>query len=494
MSPIVEDYMDIIRRTGLADDGHRAHVHEDGAVSVEAADAPVGTLESDPQGDLGCMAHGPDSQEIMTMTLSGGFSIFEELAADHAGRRDDNILRAESGGDSLDGRFPGQLSSRSGSRRLGSRNVLRGREGALADDEGINAPCIYSRESIRDLVGSDVFIVRKHRIRNPETIQKTQSNLPLLGMLRFILHPWLPSPADNQQGRKPIHIPIHKRSKRIDRIPLPGILHIYARRPPRSKIMPGSKADGATLIGSDNIMPAIQTGRQNSAEILEKTIRDTDKKVDAIAPQRIYEKFRTNHITKIRLLRRNLTLADRNISITVRHDAISRTDDTLAIEIQLLITMRTPAHYTGHGEKRSIYLLRQPQHLIHEARIEVHIGAENLPASLGLIDRLDSQTLQTGHELVLAHLPLLLRQFRRHLLEKYGTRIRKSIDSMTDTIDQARAIVCLLPENLTKIFGDLLLILPVLDVVADMTDHIGDLDIRAAMLRALEGADARSDR
>lgn len=181
-----------------------------------------------------------------------------------------------------------------------------------------------------------------------------------------------------------------------------------------------------------------------------------------------------------------LPLVDRNIDVSVGHHAVGRTDDPLAVEIQLLVAVSAPSDDPGHGEKRSIDLLRQAQHLVHETGVEVHVGAENLATALGLIDSLDGKALQTGHELILAHPVLLHSELVGHLLEQDGPRVGESIDSMADTIDQPGAVIGLLAEYLAEIVHDLLLILPVLDVVADVADHVADLDVGSSMLRTLQ--------
>jgi hypothetical protein len=54
------------------------------------------------------VAHGTDGKEVAFVTLSLSGTVFEELAADHAGGRNHDILPTHGGGNSLNSLFAGE--------------------------------------------------------------------------------------------------------------------------------------------------------------------------------------------------------------------------------------------------------------------------------------------------------------------------------------------------------------------------------------------------
>ena len=88
--------------------------------------------------------------------------------------------------------------------------------------------------------------------------------MPLLDVLRFIVHAGFATPADDEQARQLIHLRIHQRRKRIDGVAQPGILHITQCGTPRREEMPGSETDRVSLIRRDNV-----PGRMNAVEGVE---------------------------------------------------------------------------------------------------------------------------------------------------------------------------------------------------------------------------------
>ena len=61
---------------------------------------------------------------------------------------------------------------------------------------------------------------------------------------------------------------------------------------------------------------------------------------------------------------------------------------------------------------------------------------------------------------------------------------------MTDSIDESGTVVGSAGEHSLEVGRDFVLILPVLDVVPQMLDHVGDLDVGPSVLRTLERTDA----
>ena len=107
-------------------------------------------------------------------------------------------------------------------------------------------------------------ILAEDAVGDAENLQLRQGDLPLLDVLRFIVHAGFAAPADDEQARQLIHLRIHQRRKRIDGVAQPGILHIAQRGTPRREEMPGGETDRVSLIRRDNV-----AGRMNAVEGVE---------------------------------------------------------------------------------------------------------------------------------------------------------------------------------------------------------------------------------
>ena len=57
---------------------------------------------------------------------------------------------------------------------------------------------------------------------------------------------------------------------------------------------------------------------------------------------------------------------------------------------------------------------------------------------------------------------------------------------MPHTIDKTCSVKCLLVKNLRKIFLNLCLVLPVLDILLDILNHVCNLKVGTTMLRSLK--------
>lgn len=74
----------------------------------------------------------------------------------------------------------------------------------------------------------------------------------------------------------------------------------------------------------------------------------------------------------------------------------------LRFEVQLFITMCTPAHDTRHGKQRSKYFLRQPDHFIYETGVKIHIARNRLAVVLHTAENFDGSLFQQFKESKLA--------------------------------------------------------------------------------------------
>ena len=67
----------------------------------------------------------------------------------------------------------------------------------------------------------------------------------------------LPSPANDENHRNPIHLVTKQRGNRIDGIALAAVLHVHHRHPPSSQVIPCRQSSTIAFIGSYNMMPAV---------------------------------------------------------------------------------------------------------------------------------------------------------------------------------------------------------------------------------------------
>ena len=81
---------------------------------------------------------------------------------------------------------------------------------------------------------------------------------------------------------------------------------------------------------------------------------------------------------------------------------------------------------------------------------------------------------------------LLLRKLLRIFLQDYRSRVRLTVNRMSHTIDQTRMVEALLIQESLQIFGDFILILPILHMHLHIIKHLLYLDIRTTMLRSLQ--------
>ena len=91
---------------------------------------------------------------------------------------------------------------------------------------------------------------------NAEKLQLSEGNFPLLNVLRLILHPGFPPPADCQQARETVYTRIHQGCQRIHGIPQSAVLHIAQSRLSRCQIMTRAQTNRAAFIMRNNMMDA----------------------------------------------------------------------------------------------------------------------------------------------------------------------------------------------------------------------------------------------
>ena len=188
-----------------------------------------------------------------------------------------------------------------------------------------------------------------------------------------------------------------------------------------------------------------------------------------------------------------LTFLQRDVGLFGGDALVGRTYDAAALEVELLVAVGAPADDAGHGEERRVDLARDAYAVIDEARVEVDVGAKDLAFALDLVDGLDGDLLDEFHELQLLEAALLGGQFVGHLLQENGARVGLGIDGVANAVDKPGAVEGLPRQEPADAGGDLLFVLPVPDVLLHELYHVADLEVGAAVLGPLQGADARGD-
>ena len=96
----------------------------------------------------------------------------------------------------------------------------------------------------------------------------------------------------------------------------------------------------------------------------------------------------------------NIQVADmfHHLQEIIKHVLISRTDNTFAFEVQFFIAVGTPAYDTCHCKQRSEDFLRQSDHFIHKARIEVNVARYCLAVILDASESRDRPFFQKFEE------------------------------------------------------------------------------------------------
>ena len=148
-----------------------------------------------------------------------------------------------------------------------------------------------------------------------------------------------------------------------------------------------------------------------------------------------------------------------------------------------------PAGHTGDGEERCDELIRDVQHVIDKAAVEVDVwryGLEHFPF---LPHQIRCQTGYCLMQVELIHTLFLLGQLLSVVLQDLGPGIGLGINGMSDTVDQTGLVEGLLPKDLQKIGRDLIIILPVLDLLLHLVKHLLCLDVGTAVLGSLQGAE-----
>ena len=106
---------------------------------------------------------------------------------------------------------------------------------------------------------------------------------------------------------------------------------------------------------------------------------------------------------------------------------------------------------------------------------------------------LDGLLFKKTKEVILLLASLLLCQLARKPLQLHGTRVTHGVDRMANAIDQSGLVISLPTQHAIEISVDFIGVLPVLDVLLQVVEHVYHLNVGATMKRTLERAYASRD-
>ena len=155
--------------------------------------------------------------------------------------------------------------------------------------------------------------------------------------------------------------------------------------------------------------------------------------------------------------------------------------------------MGTPSGDSGDGKDRCIEFHRDIQHFINKSAVEVHVRADAFVDMSSVRNHLRRQLFDHLVQPQFFLHSLLCGKLRHKCLEDPLPGIRDGVDGMPHPIDQAGPVKGFLHDELVQVAADLVLILPVGNVRADVRHHFHHLDVGSAMPRAFQGGHGSGD-
>ena len=159
--------MDIVLGILRSYDGHAAHVHDAGTVTIETPYPPARLSQRNTQCYLRRMPHGTDREEVALMSLIHRRAVLKEFPAYHARGGYNSILFSKCGSYRPDGILPAH-------RKVVLLHVLKriGIKGVFLDDQRIALLCcLHVSYSFLNLCFGLIFLLGKDGIVNAHDIE-----------------------------------------------------------------------------------------------------------------------------------------------------------------------------------------------------------------------------------------------------------------------------------------------------------------------------------
>ena len=149
--------------------------------------------------------------------------------------------------------------------------------------------------------------------------------------------------------------------------------------------------------------------------------------------------------------------------------------------------MCAPTCNSGNCKKRRVQFAGNAQHAVYKSRIEIDVGADSLFAAMELAENFRSKALDDVVKVEFFKAILFLCKFCSLVAKENCTRIADCINSVSLTVNQARAVKGFLASDLSKIFTVFVFVCPVLNIALDVVHHFHYADVCSTMAASLEG-------
>ena len=169
-------------------------------------------------------------------------------------------------------------------------------------------------------------------------------------------------------------------------------------------------------------------------------------------------------------------------------DALVCGTDDLSSVCQFFDSVGTPAYHTGDGEDRGEKLWGKIQHAVHEAAVEVYIGADAFIDAAFFADDNRCKPFYHGIEVELLFPSFFHCELLHKGLEDICTGIGDGVNGMPHSIDQPCMVKGFLMEKVFQVIAYFILVRPILDNRLHILEHLYNLDVGAAVLWPFQGA------
>ena len=114
-------------------------------------------------------------------------------------------------------------------------------------------------------------------------------------MLWFIMNSGTSAPANEQQQRNMVHLPVGQRCQRIHSIAFSAVLHIDTTNLASSQMITCGKRYSTAFVGSDNIVTVVKMVGNIGTHILQQRVWNSREELHSFALKFFNKKLRCNH-------------------------------------------------------------------------------------------------------------------------------------------------------------------------------------------------------
>ena len=282
---VVENVFEIGARF-VGGDAEGTHMHDKGAVAVDAVDVSSGA-ERHAERDRGGMPHSADGEEVPGVALPPRLPDLKDLAGCLAGGGYDEILLRYA----VQHEFQRVLAGKGIVRPRRLR--LKGGEGAFAHDDGEGlAARLHIPHGAVDLRS---VVVLENLVFNAHRVEQRERDLALLLVLGLVLGAGFPAPADHQQQGNGIYFLVGDGEQGIDGVAFAAVLHIHHADMPCGNVVSACDADGVALVGGDDVAVLRRMLPDAGADVGQQRIRHACKEIQSVGDKIIVKFLGVDH-------------------------------------------------------------------------------------------------------------------------------------------------------------------------------------------------------